>query len=123
MSHTILEPTFQRRDGRGLFQEVLNDGTWESIVSGRMNAGAIMGNHYHKKTLVFFFLYSGSADIRTVHIDTNERDAFTLNANQGVMLHTNESHAITFTAESDFLLLKSLRYDPDDPDTYEHPVL
>jgi dTDP-4-dehydrorhamnose 3,5-epimerase-like enzyme len=122
MSHRILEPTFQRRDGRGLLQEVLNEGTWQSVVSGRMNAGAVMGNHYHKETLVFFFLFSGGADIRTVHVETGERDAFTLSTNQGVLLHTNESHAITFTAESEFLLLKTLRYDANNPDTYEFPV-
>ena len=81
-----------------------------------------MGNHYHKLTTVFFFLTRGSARIRTVHVQTGERDEFTLPANRGVMLKTNESHAICFLEESDFILLKSRRYDPADPDTYPFDV-
>lgn len=122
MAHTIITPSFQRNDARGLFQEVLNDGRWESIISGRMNPGAVLGNHYHKRTLVFFFLLSGAADVRTIHVETGARDAFSLGANQGVTLHTDESHAITFTETGDFLLLKSMKYDPADPDTYHYPV-
>jgi hypothetical protein len=45
-----------------------------------------------------------------------------LRAGQGVILNTNESHAIRFIEESDFVMLKSLRYNPADPDTYQFPV-
>jgi dTDP-4-dehydrorhamnose 3,5-epimerase-like enzyme len=121
-AHTIIRPSFQRSDARGLFQEVLNEGRWESIITGRMRAGAVLGNHYHKHTLVFFFLLGGAADVRTVHVETGARDAFTLGANEGVILRTDESHAITFSEEGDFLLLKSAKYDPAAPDTYHFPV-
>ena len=77
-----------------------------------------MGNHYHRKTRVFFFLQSGAAEVRTVHAETGARDAFALEAGQGVVLEPGESHAIRFTADSDWLMLKSQAYDPADPDTY-----
>jgi dTDP-4-dehydrorhamnose 3,5-epimerase-like enzyme len=122
MTHEIIVPSFQRRDARGLFQEVLNTGSWQSVISGAMNAGAVLGQHYHRHTEVFFFLFSGSVSIRTVHVETGAWEQFTLQANQGVLLRTWESHAITFSEPGEFLLLKSRRYDAADPDTYAWPV-
>jgi dTDP-4-dehydrorhamnose 3,5-epimerase-like enzyme len=122
MSHEILLPAFERTDERGLFREILNDGQWESLLSGSMHANSVIGNHYHKKTVVFFYLTKGAARIKTIHVETSERDDFLLSANQGVLLRVNESHAIGFLEESEFVMLKSLRYNPDDPDTYTFPV-
>ncbi len=122
MGHEILTPSFERIDDRGAFREVLNDGSWEALICGRMNPGAVLGNHYHKQTVIFFYLTSGSVRITTIHVETEEKDNFLLQSGQGVILNTNESHAIRFIEESDFTMLKSLRYDPADPDTYHFPV-
>jgi dTDP-4-dehydrorhamnose 3,5-epimerase-like enzyme len=122
MSHEILSPGFERTDERGLFQEVLNDGQWEALLCGSMNANAVIGNHYHKKTVIFIYLTRGSARISTINVETSERDEFSLTANQGVLLHVNESHAINFLEDSEFVMLKSMHYDPNDPDTYPFPV-
>jgi dTDP-4-dehydrorhamnose 3,5-epimerase-like enzyme len=122
MPHDILAPAFERTDERGLFREILNGGSWESLISGRMNPGAVLGNHYHRKTTIFFYLAEGSARIRTVDVETRERDDLLLHAGHGVMLRTNESHAIRFLEEAEFLMLKSLKYDPTDPDTFDYPV-
>lgn len=122
MSHDKISPSFERTDDRGLFQEILNDGHWENLIRGRMNPGAVIGNHYHKKTVVFFYLTRGSAQVKTVHVNTGAREDFPLQANQGILLKVNESHAIRFQEESEFIMLKSLRYDPADPDTYGFPV-
>lgn len=122
MSHQVLPLAFERVDVRGLFQEVLNDGHWEALLRGQMHAGAVIGNHYHKRTVIFFHLTRGSTHIKTVHVDTGERDEFSLSAGQGVMLHTDESHAIRFLEDSEFVMLKSVKYNPDDPDTFPFPV-
>lgn len=122
MSHEIVLPSFERTDERGLFREVLNDGEWQALICGRMSAGAVMGNHFHKKTVIFFYLTTGAARIKTIHVETSARDEFLLSANQGVLLRVNESHAISFLEESEFVMLKSLRYDPTDPDTFPFPV-
>jgi quercetin dioxygenase-like cupin family protein len=122
MGHEILTPSFERTDDRGIFREVLNDGNWEALISGRMNPDAVIGNHYHKKTVIFLYLTSGSVRITTIHVETEDRDVFLLKSGQGVILTVNESHAIRFLEESDFVMLKSLRYDAADPDTYPYPV-
>lgn len=122
MPHVILGPTYLRRDERGELCEIVNGFPAKALLAGRMNAGAVMGNHYHRRTRVFFFLQSGAAEIRTLHAETGARDSFQLAAGQGVVLEPNESHAISFTAESDWLMLKSEAYDPADPDTYPYEV-
>jgi quercetin dioxygenase-like cupin family protein len=122
MAHRILTPAFTRRDERGELREIVSGFAAKALLSGRMKAGAVMGNHYHRRTRVFFFLQSGSAEVKTVHAETGARDSFKLAAEQGVVLEPNESHAISFTAESEWLMLKSEVYDPADPDTYPLPV-
>ena len=122
MPHEIIAASFVRTDERGTFQEVLNDGRWEALIRGRMKPGAVMGNHYHKRTLIFFYISTGSVKIRTVQVETGETDEFHLQPGQGVILQTNESHAIRFLEESEFLMLKSDKYNPLDPDTYSFPV-
>jgi dTDP-4-dehydrorhamnose 3,5-epimerase-like enzyme len=122
MSHQIIAPSFERRDERGTFQEILNDGRWESLIHGNMKSGAVMGNHYHKHTSIFFYLTTGSVTIRTVNVGSGEKDEFHLGPGQGTILQINESHVIRFLKESEFIMLKSHKYDPDDPDTYRFLV-
>jgi quercetin dioxygenase-like cupin family protein len=122
MKHDVLVPTFQRRDGRGLFVEALNGGPWETLVFGTMKRDAELGHHYHKKTEFFFCLTKGRAEVAILHAETRERERLLIEAPQGVRLRVNESHAIRFLEDSDFIMLKSQRYDPDDHDTFAHPV-
>jgi dTDP-4-dehydrorhamnose 3,5-epimerase-like enzyme len=122
MEHAVLKPSFSRTDERGAFHEVLNDGTWQSLITGAMQPGAVLGDHYHKLTRIFFFITKGSVSIKTVHVETGARDEFALGSNEGVFLAVNESHAIKFMEQSEFIMLKSLRYDPDAPDTYHFSV-
>jgi len=120
--HAILRPGFARRDERGDFIEIIAGFPSKALLSGRMKAGAVMGDHFHKRTRVFFYLESGSAEIRTVDVAAGGQDRFRLSAGEGVVLEPGESHAIRFTAESSWLMLKSEAHDPADPDTYPHPV-
>ena len=122
MPHAIVGPTHVRRDERGELLEIVANFPAKALLSGSMKAGAVMGNHYHRRTRVFFYLQSGSAEVRTVQVATGARDAFSLKAGQGVVLEPNESHAVRFSAESRWLMLKSRAYDPTDPDTYPLPV-
>jgi len=122
VAHQVLGPRFERTDSRGVFREILSGFPAGTVVCGLMGAGAVMGNHYHSRTRVFFYLLSGRAGVRTVDIETGATDKFLLGENQGVFLEPGESHAIRFLLDSEFLMLKSLPYDPQDPDTFAHPV-
>ena len=118
----VLAPGFRRVDQRGTFVEILNDGRWESVISGEMRTGAVLGNHYHKRTRIFFYLLEGAAAVKVVHVRTGRRKRASLRAQQGIILEVNESHSIRFVKRSVFLMLKSVRYDPARPDTYMFPV-
>ena len=122
MPHEIVTPGFERRDGRGVFREVLNGFEARTFVCGQMKTGAVLGNPYHQKTRVFFYLTRGAARVETVHVETGERDSFGLNENQGCFFEVNESHAVRFLQDGEFVMLKSLAYDTSDPDTFPHPV-
>ena len=122
MPHAIVTAAFERRDERGVFREILNGFEARTFVCGEMKEGATLGNHFHRLTRVFFYLTRGSARVATVHVASGEKDSFVLGANQGVFFETNESHVVRFTAESEFVMLKSRPYDPAAPDTYPHPV-
>src|SRR6266545_7284137 len=74
--HEILGPRFERRDDRGVFREVLTGFPAGTVVCGPMHAGAVMGNHYHRRTRVFFYLFTGRADVRTVEVETGAKDEF-----------------------------------------------
>ena len=122
MAHQVLGPRFERTDSRGVFREILSGFPAGTVASGRMGAGAVMGNHYHRRTRVFFHLLSGRAGVRTVDIETGRQDKFLLGENEGVFLEPGESHAIRFLVDSEFLMMKSRPYDPQDPDTFAHAV-
>ncbi len=122
MPHAIVVPAFERRDDRGVFREVVNDFDARTLISGEMKAGAVLGNHYHRRTRVFFYLARGEAQVATLHVETGEKDLFSLRENQGVVFEVNETHAVRFLRDGEFTMLKSLAYDAADPDTFPHPV-
>lgn len=122
MAHEIRRPAFERRDERGVFRELLSDFPAGTVVCGDMAAGAVMGNHYHRRTRVFFHVLAGRAAVSTVHVESGAQERFLLAENEGVFLEPGESHAIRFLVDSQFLMLKSEPYDPADPDTIAFPV-
>ncbi len=120
---TVLRPTFERRDARGLFWELLNEGQWQSVLHGTMAPKAVMGNHYHRRTDVCFFLLTGTARVVCVDPRTTRRAERTLQAREGLLLKRGLAHAIRFETEAMFLMLKSARYKPEAPDAVSYRVL
>ncbi len=118
VSHPILKPSFTRVDARGTFQEILNEGHWESLLTGSLVPGAVIGDHYHLETVVFFYVVRGAVTVKTIHVETGARAHFTLKDAEGVLLVTHEAHALHIDHPTDFIMLKSKQYDPAAPDTY-----
>ena len=122
MKITVVKPTFVRRDKRGLFAEGLNGSSWENISYGIMKKGAVMGDHYHKKTKVFLFIVMGNAFVDNIDVRTKETSRIILKENQGIIFPKYISHAIRFTKKSWFVMGKSVAYNVRSPDTYEYKV-
>ncbi|MBZ0306598.1 MAG: WxcM-like domain-containing protein [Anaerolineae bacterium] len=122
MTHEIIKPSFVRVDERGDFRELLNEGQWESLVYGAMKQGAVLGNHYHKNTKIFFFLLSGKVTISTENVETGEKEKFELSTSEGCYFFPHESHKLIFEEDGSFVFLKDKQYSPQEPDTYPYPV-
>jgi mannose-6-phosphate isomerase-like protein (cupin superfamily) len=118
----IVEPVFERQDARGTFQEIIRGQEWRTVIVGHMHAGSEMGHHYHLETLIFFYLTNGTAQVTIENVETRERQQLELHVGQGVLIPPGHSHVIHYLQESDFLLLKSLSYDPENPDTTPYHV-
>ncbi len=120
----VIRPSFTRQDGRGILTELLNSGQWQSLLYGDMQTGAVIGNHYHEKTDVFFFILSGSAFVFRIDPASGLPSPHQqLRAHEGTFLKAGVAHAIRFSTDSAFVMAKSLRYDPNHPDTVTYHVL
>ena len=118
----ITTPVYERVDDRGTFVEALNSGQWGSLAYGSMQSGHVMGQHYHRKTQIFFFLTRGQAEITLEDINTKRQQKVTLHEKEGILLQTNQAHLIEFATASDFLLMKSKPYSDENPDTYTYLI-
>jgi quercetin dioxygenase-like cupin family protein len=115
---TVVRPSFVRRDDRGLFVEIVNEGPWETVIQGTMKRRKKMGNHYHRENKAFFYLTRGRARVRIKHIVDGTEDSVVLHAGEGIYFLPFEIHTITYLEDSDFLLLKSYRYNEKKPDIF-----
>lgn len=115
-------PTFIRNDNRGKFIEVVNEGPWETVIVGSMKKGKIMGEHYHRECRAYFFLTSGKAGVKIRHLVDQTTDDVELSAEQGIYFLPFEIHNIEYLEDSDFLLLKSYRYNDSRPDIFPGDV-
>jgi dTDP-4-dehydrorhamnose 3,5-epimerase-like enzyme len=118
----IQSPAFIREDDRGRFEELINVGVWESLIHGTMQKDAVMGHHYHADTILFFYLLEGTARITTVDVTTTDRREYMLEAGQGFLFRPSEARAIQYLEDARFLILKSRRYDPENPDLIPYEV-
>ena len=114
--------THTRQDQRGTFVEIVNRGPWETVITGTMNPGAVLGDHYHKATDLFFFLVEGRCRVDIDCLDTGLRRTVDLEPGKGLHIVAFEAHAVRFEAASRFIMLKSRAFDPDLPHIYEHTV-
>lgn len=110
----VFHPAFNRNDHRGDLIEIINGSRWQNISYGHIKKNAMMGNHYHKKTIVFFFLLKGNAIVDVVNAKTQETGYARIKQNEGIIFGPYISHAIRFQRDSMFLMGKSKKYDISD---------
>ncbi len=122
MLKTFAPQQFERVDDRGRFVEIIAEGNWRAVIHGEMKAGAVMGNHYHSRTRVYFYVTRGEVDIDLVLVGDGDRRRVKLTDSKGVYLEPGTSHAIRFRRPTSFILLKSRRHDPAEPDVYPYEI-
>lgn len=118
----VEKPAFVRTDGRGTFEELVNAGRWESLIHGHLRRGAVLGHHYHAHTIVCYYLLEGRARITTVEVTTTARSEIVIQAGQGFVFRPGEARAIEHLEDSRFVMMKSHRFDPTEPDIIPYEV-
>lgn len=113
-----ISPDFIRIDARGSLTELLNGVKFENMSTGFMKKGAVMGEHYHKETVVYFFLISGQAQARFRNVKSGSNGRMKLGENKGITIPAFYFHEIKFTQDARFIMVKSIKYDEKNPDTY-----
>lgn len=114
------KPIFIRSDSRGTFSELVNFGKWESLISGVMKKGAEMGYHYHQYTILFFYLISGEVDIKTLNLKNKKKLFVSLISGEGYIFRPEEVRVIRYKKKSQFLIMKSHKYEEKDPDLIQY---
>ncbi len=122
MLNTYAPSQYERLDARGRFVEILAEGQWEAVIHGSMKQDSVMGNHYHLLTRVYFYLIRGEVTTRLLRLSDGERRSHTLHSGEGMYLEPGVAHAIHFDQPGEFIVVKSLKYNPDEPDTYDFDV-
>lgn len=107
---------FSRSDKRGKFSELVNYGQWQSLITGKMKKSSSMGFHYHKNTIVYFYLLSGKASVKTLNTRTGKKKRGLLKPGEGYVFRPEEVRVIRYLRDSSFLILKSRRYNHLRPD-------
>lgn len=118
MKQKKIKPTYVRKDKRGVFVEIVNSGRWEHLSYGKIKKDATLGSHYHKRTKIIFFLINGKCQVFMRNIKTGEVKKFELIPNVGVIIPPLTFHIISFLSNSNFVMIKSERYDSKNPDVY-----
>ena len=79
-----------------------------------------MGHHYHRYTVIYYYLLSGCADIKMLNIKTGGKSEDCLSPGEGYIFRPEEVRVIRYREESSFLMMKSHRYDPEAPDLIDY---
>jgi mannose-6-phosphate isomerase-like protein (cupin superfamily) len=115
-------PVFVRRDARGVFEELLNTGHWQSCIHGVMVAGSEIGHHYHAYTVVAYFLLEGRARITTLDVTSSERQEVEIQAGQGFIFRPSQVRVVHHLENVRYLLLKSHAFDHARPDLIAYRI-
>ena len=122
MLKTLMPPRSERVDYRGRFCEIISEGSWQAIIHGEMNEGAVLGNQYHAVTRCYLYVIAGAVDLDLMDIGTREKRRIRLTDGKGSYIEPGTSHAVRFRRPTEFILLKSKPYDPSDRDRFPYDI-
>ena len=115
------------KDQRGvLFESVKGGGGGQTFLSWT-DPGIERGNHFHRYKVERFLVVSGEAEIRIRPVFGIKVDTYKVSGSQPayVDMPTFHTHSIVNTGKKPLLTLFWAHeiFDPEQPDTYSHPVL
>lgn len=113
----ILKPEYEHSDSRRKLTQLITDDIKQVNVY-HANRGAVLGNHYHKRTVEYFVITKGTF---IVTIDTaNGRVKFPANKGISFVVFPNERHSLRVLSPTAAMLTFLTRaYSPKSPDIFK----
>lgn len=91
------------------------------------NRGSIRGNHYHKSTVEYFTVVSGTARIALKDISTGYYEELTISSEDNIVLKVPANTAHAFKNEQDepliIIAVSPMEYDENNTDTFLMNIL
>ncbi|HZG87976.1 WxcM-like domain-containing protein [Paenibacillus sp.] len=88
---------------------------------------SVRGNHYHKRTLEYFTVVSGTAKITLMHLDTSTVKEIYVSSHDHLVIKVPPYVAHAFKNEADqpliMLAVSSKEYDKQDTDTFPMEIM
>lgn len=112
----------QKKDFRGTFKGLINQGNWKEINFVTSLAGMVRGGHYHKKTEELFIMIEGKVTISaqlvldTVRVGAIKEYAF--QKGDVFKVHKMVCHTFKILQSSAWLNVLSIPFNEQEPDFF-----
>lgn|SRR3989338_919942 len=114
----ILKPVTEMRNERGFLLELVKDGSWKQLSHNFTKAGNKRGNHYHKKTYEFFYVYEGKLKLNVENLKTGKKEEHIINEGQCFVVEPYDNHVVEALTDLHLIILLSNAFDENDPDLF-----
>lgn len=105
----ILQPEFANGDKRRLLTQLLTEPI-QQVNHYAAKKGAVLGNHFHKKTVEFFYIIKGTLLYNNLT---------TLTKGQLFVVDPGEVHWLKCLTDVKMFTFLTKAYNPDDPDIFK----
>jgi dTDP-4-dehydrorhamnose 3,5-epimerase-like enzyme len=110
-------------DSRGVFQGIINDGTWQEVNVVHTQAFHVRGGHFHRHATEAIFMLTGRAEVILTRCDdTGKKVTFTLIEGEGIEIPPYVAHVFKYLEDSSHLQLLDIRFDPDNQDLFPFSI-
>jgi len=114
----IVKPNTVVSDNRGKLIEVLLNINYKQMNHVITKKGFVRGNHYHKRTREFFYILHGKIVVTVTNIKTKKTTRFTAGPGSCFIIEPYENHTVEFIEDTEWIVLLSENFNPDNPDIY-----
>ena len=92
-------------DKRGAIIDIITDINFDSLTRITFNSGSVRGEHFHKDTIQYNYLLTGSLTYRTRTSNSGSIDEYILLPGDMIVSHPGQHHAFKATEYAELLCI------------------
>jgi mannose-6-phosphate isomerase-like protein (cupin superfamily) len=105
----LYKPYRQLADARGLFQGIINSGSWEEVNYIETRGGETRGGHYHRETTELFFIIDGEIEIDISDVAGSSKERHIVKKGDIFIVEPLEVHTFRCLTDSRWINVLSKR--------------